>query len=234
MPSPILLLHICAAVVGLLSGATAMLFRKGSGLHGAAGSVFFVSMLVMTSSAAYVAVFERPNMLNAVVALLTFYLVSTAWRAARNRAGKTGSFDVAALLFILAVGLAGVTFGLEAAGSPKGSKDGMPPGIYFFFGITALLCGVTDIRMLRRGALDGSQRIARHLWRMSSALLITLMSFIPGNLRLLPESVRHSGVIYLPHLLLVGAMIYWRIRVRRRRRPRAEPLEPPLGLKAVA
>ena len=44
MHTTLSMIHICGAVVGLLSGFMAMTFRKGSGLHGAAGSVFFVSM----------------------------------------------------------------------------------------------------------------------------------------------------------------------------------------------
>ncbi len=39
------LLHVCSATVAMLSGFMAMAFRKGSGLHGAAGSVFSVSLL---------------------------------------------------------------------------------------------------------------------------------------------------------------------------------------------
>ena len=36
----LILIHVCSATVGLLSGFLAMVFRKGSGLHGAAGSNF--------------------------------------------------------------------------------------------------------------------------------------------------------------------------------------------------
>jgi len=43
--NPLLMVHICGAIVGLLSGFMAMALRKGSGLHGAAGSVFSVSLL---------------------------------------------------------------------------------------------------------------------------------------------------------------------------------------------
>ena len=48
----LLLLHVCGAVVGLLSGFAAMLVRKGSNWHGATGTVFFGSMLIMSSTAA--------------------------------------------------------------------------------------------------------------------------------------------------------------------------------------
>jgi uncharacterized membrane protein len=215
--TPLILLHICTAVIGLLSGFLAMFFRKGSGWHGAAGNVFFVSMLLMSSSAAYIAQFERPNALNTVVGLLTFYLVGTAWWTARHRDGKTSIFDRAALLFIASVSVAALTSGFQAANSARGSKDGMPAAIYFMFGSIAVLCSVSDIRMLARGSVSGSQRIARHLWRMSLALLITTLSFFPGQARQLPQWLREAGWMYLPHLFVVGSMIFWMYRVKRKR-----------------
>ena len=58
--SPVLFVHICGATIGLLSGYMALLFRKGSGLHGAAGNVFFIAMLSMSASGAYIASFVHP------------------------------------------------------------------------------------------------------------------------------------------------------------------------------
>src|SRR5688500_18597068 len=107
----LLLIHISGAVIGLLSGFLAMFLRKGSGPHGAAGTVFFVSMLGMSGTGAYIAIFLRPNALNVVVALLTFYLVSTSWRAAKNREGGTNRFDIGALLVIAGAGVFGVVSG---------------------------------------------------------------------------------------------------------------------------
>jgi len=214
---PILLVHISAATVGLLSGAMAMVLRKGSGRHGAAGTVFFVSMLIMSSTAAYIAAFLKPIALNVVVAMLTFYLVSTAWWTARHREARIGAFDVGALLFVLLVAAAGLTFGFEAASNPTGAKDQMPAGLYFFFGSMALLAAVSDIRMLARGGVSGPRRIARHLYRMCFALLIAMFSFYPGQAKLFPVWLRETNLLMVPHLLLIGSLIFWRFRVMRRK-----------------
>jgi len=77
--SPLLILHICGGTVGLLSGTTAMTFRKGSRWHGMAGNVFFVSMLTMSSAGAYMATVKQQTG-NIIGGVLTFYLVATAWR----------------------------------------------------------------------------------------------------------------------------------------------------------
>jgi len=57
--SILLTIHIAGALVGLLSGWTALLLRKGSRRHGAAGTVFFVSMLTMCTSAVILAVMKQ-------------------------------------------------------------------------------------------------------------------------------------------------------------------------------
>jgi hypothetical protein len=212
---PLLLFHISCAVVGLLSGAMAMIFRKGSGRHGAAGTVFFVSMLFMSSSAAWIASAFRPNALNVVVSLLTFYLVSTGWWTAKRRTAGTNVFDLVAMLFVLGVGIAGVTFGFEAANSATGKKDFMPAPIYFVFGSIALLCAVADLRMIVRGGITGGRRVARHLWRMGLALFIATMSLYPGQAKLFSKALRDSNLLFIPMLLLVASMIFWLFRVRR-------------------
>jgi uncharacterized membrane protein len=214
--SPLLLIHISGAVIGLLSGAMAMFFRKGSGLHGAAGSVFFVSMMCMSSTGAYVAWFDRPNKANFVVATLTFYLVTTAWRAARRREAKPNLFDRIALAVVLADGMAGLIWGLQAANSARGTKDGMPAAIYLIFGTIALLFASADFRMIRRGGVAGAKRIARHLVRMTVALLIALMSLYPGQARLFPAWFKATNLMFVPHVLLIGAMLFWTVRMRRR------------------
>ena len=201
------LLHICAATVGLLSGYLAMLLRKGTSVHRVTGSIFVVSMLTMSASAAYLAAFVSPNRLNVVAALLTFYLVATAWWTARRRDGGRSSLDLAGLLLVTAVAVMGLTFGREAR----------------FFGIVASLFVISDVRMLVRGGVSGPRRIARHLWRMCLALLIATLSLYPGQAKLFSQPVRETGLLFVPHVFLVAAMIFWMVRVRKRRTaPRTE------------
>lgn len=203
--SLVLLIHVFGAVLGLLSGVLSIAFRKGSGLHGAAGTVFFVSMLAMSASAVYSALFLKPERINVVVGMLTFYLVSTAWRAARVRDGRTGAFDVVAMLFVTGVGVTGYVFGFQSRAAAA---------IFFVFGSIAFLCAFTDVRMLRRGGVVGRERIARHLWRMCLALLIAVVAFYPGQAKLFPPSMR-SGWFFVPHLFVVVTMIFWRIRYKK-------------------
>jgi uncharacterized membrane protein len=112
MRLPILILHICAGIVGLLSGTAAMSFRKGSHWHRVAGNVFVVSMLTMGVCGSYLAVMKH-QMNNVFGGLLTVYLVSTAWLAGRHRDGETTLFDWAALLMALEIGGSLLTLGVR-------------------------------------------------------------------------------------------------------------------------
>jgi uncharacterized membrane protein len=211
--SPILLFHICAGTLGLLSGAVAMSFRKGSRRHRVAGNVFFISMLSMSAAGAYMA-FMKSQMNNVFGGVLTFYLVATAWVTARRRDGETGIFDWVALLVALAVGAVIVTYGLEAANSQTGSKGGIPTGMYFFLGSVALLSAAGDVRMLVRGGVSGAQRIARHLWRMCFALFIAAGSLFLGQQQVFPALLRKTNVLFIPSILPLILMIFWLFRVR--------------------
>lgn len=57
----ILFLHIAGGTVGIISGAVALLSRKGGRSHRIAGTVFLVSMLIMASIGSSAAAFPAPH-----------------------------------------------------------------------------------------------------------------------------------------------------------------------------
>ena len=210
--SALLILHICSAIVGLLSGWAALFFRKGFRRHRAAGNVFFVSMLSMSASAACMASMKQ-ELMNLVVGVLTFYLVATAWLTVRRKEGETGLFEFGAMLVVLADGAACLIFGWEASHGATGLKDGYPAVAYLIFGSVALLCAALDVRMLIRGGVSGALRIARHLWRMCFALLITTISFFLGKQRLFPEAILKTHLNLVPIVANAVVIIFWLCRI---------------------
>jgi hypothetical protein len=213
MQSPILFFHIVAGTLGMLSGFVAVFLRKGSRRHGVAGTVFSVSMLGLGASGTYLAILKhQPG--NILGGMLTFYLVATAWITARRKQEETGIFDWGALLVVFAIAAVAVTFGVEAAMSPTGLKYDYPPWPYFMFGLVALLATVGDIRMLVRGGISGTQRLARHLWRMCFALFIAAASIFLARQQLFPAIFRKTGVLILLSFLPLLLMIFWLVRVR--------------------
>src|SRR5205807_1947747 len=178
--SPLLVFHICAGTIGLLSGSAAMSFRKGSRRHRMAGNVFVISMLSLSVSGAYLGLMKH-QVLNCLMGVLTFYLVATAWWTARRRDGEAGIFDWGALMVPVAVGASLAIYGLEAAKSHPGLKREYPAAAYFIFGFLALLFAAGDVRTLVRGGVSGAQRIARHVRRMCFAWFIAAGSFFLGQ-----------------------------------------------------
>jgi hypothetical protein len=212
--SPILVLHISAGIIGILSGTAAMSFRKGSPRHALAGKVFVASMLTMAVGAVSLAVMKH-QMNNVGGGVLTFYLVGTAWLTARRRDGETSIFDWVALLIPLWAGIGGWINGLEAVHSPTGSKYGVPAGMHFFLGSVMLLAAAGDLRMLLRGGVFGVQLITRHLWRMCFGLFIATGSFFLGQgSKVFPAFVLKSNVLFIPAILPLLLLIFWIIRVR--------------------
>jgi hypothetical protein len=213
MRSPLLLLHIVAGTLGMLSGFVAVFLRKGSRQHGVAGNVFVIAMVCLSLSGVILAIMKsQPG--NILGGTLTFYLVATAWMTARRTDAKTGILDWGALLIALGLATVEVTWGLEATMSPTGLKHDYPPGPYFFLGSVAVLAVVGDVRMLARGGISGTQRIARHLWRMCFALFIAAASIFLARQQIFPALMRKTGVLLLLSFLPLLLMIFWLLRVR--------------------
>lgn len=210
-----LYLHIAGGGLGLISGAAALVFRKGGHRHRLAGNVFFVSMLVMAGTGAGVAVLlsERASVLGGLV---TGYLVATAWFTVRRPPGTIGRLEVAGCVAAFGLTAAAWSLGAMAARSPTGTLDEQPWQAFVIFGFVAPLAAAFDLKVVVRGGIAGAQRIARHLWRMCIGLWIAAVSFFLGQQGSLPEVVRGSVLLFLPPLAVLVVMGYWLWRVRLR------------------
>ena len=224
--SPILLVHILGGTLGLVSGAAAVVFRKGSRWHVLAGRVFVASMLTMGTAATYLAIIKHQNS-NIGGGILTFYLVGTAWLTARRRDGEISRWDWVALVIPLTVGLLTWMNGINVLRSGRTSQDGVPVGMMFFFGSICLLAAAGDVRMLLHGGVSGAKRLARHLWRMCYGLFIAAGSFFLGGanrpLRLLstvglgqhlPRALFSISLYLVLTILPLVLLVFWLVRGR--------------------
>jgi hypothetical protein len=217
MHTAILDLHIVSGTLGMLSGFVAVFLRKGSHRHGVAGNVFVLSMVSLSLTGVYLALMklsapgQPPNVIGGT---LTFYLVTTAWLTAKRQAGKPGIVDWGALLVVLSLAAVELTWGAEAAMSPTGLKYDYPPGPYFFMGSVAALAAMGDVRMIAGRGIAGTERMARHLWRMCFALFIASASIFLARQHLFPAFMRKTGMLMLLSFLPLVLLIYWMLRVR--------------------
>jgi len=213
MRLPLLVLHICGGVSALLAGFSALAFRKGSRWHSIAGDVFAVAMVCMGTAGVSLAIMKsEPG--NILGGTLTLYLVTTSWMTAKRRKVETSIFDWSAFLTVLTLTAVEMTFGVDAALSPTGLKYDYPPGPYFLFGSVALLAATGDVRILLLKNISGTQRIARHLWRMCFALFIASTSLFLARQQLFPALLRKTGTLVLLSFLPLIVMIFWLVRMR--------------------
>ena len=223
--SPLLLVHMTGGVVGMLSGAAALIFRKGSPRHVLAGKIFVASMLIMSAGATYLAVVKHQTS-NIGGGIFTFYLIVTAWLTARRSDGETSRFDWLGLLVPLTLGLLTWMNGIRLVRMGASSQDGVPVGMTFFTGTVMLLAAAGDVRMLLRGGVADAKRIVRHLWRMCFGLFIAAGSFFMGPdnrpQRLLsamgigqhlPTAIFSMGLYLVLTVLPLILLVFWVFRV---------------------
>lgn len=208
-----MMIHIAGGTVGLVGGFGALAVAKGERLHRILGTGFFVGMLLMSGFGAVMAVF-LPSRITIVAGCLTFYLVATAWMTVRRPENTTGRFEAGAMVAATLIALGAVTVSSAALLNPNGRLDGLPPQPVLVFAFVAALAAVCDWRLVRRDGIAGRARIARHLWRMTTALLIVALSFFLGQQKMMPESWQGSPVWFLPPLLVFAALVFWMLRVR--------------------
>lgn len=206
--------HILAGSLSLLAGAAAMMLRKGSTAHGLAGETFVIAMLIMAGTGTIMSIAIVPVMGNVMGGLLTMYLVVTAWATAFRAPRQVGTHEFLGMALGIAIGIAGIAFGLEASARAQQRLHGYPAMFYYIFGGIALLGATLDARMIAQGGFSGSQRTARHLSRMCLAMYMATMSFFIGQARLLPMWMKEARLNLVPVLLVVGALIYFLIRFR--------------------
>ena len=209
--------HIAVGAVAVLAGFAAVVFRKGEAAHRTAGSIFVISMVLMTTTAAYLA--WRIQSFTLVSAIVAAYVVITSWATIRRHDGRYGAIEVIGMLFVLGASALNLWMGWQALHAPGGEVGGYPPGPYLVFGSVGALMAATDLKVIVRGGITGKARIERHLWRMCMGLFLAVASFLTQGLRhILPDHLKgtalHWALIFVPSLIAIAVMIYWLIRVR--------------------
>jgi uncharacterized membrane protein len=205
-------IHVAAGGLALVLGAIALLVKKGGTIHRRSGLLFVYAMVVMGVSASILG--------NVGGGLMTVYFVGTALTTVRPVSAWTRTFDVAALMIVVALALLSIVGGVKAFNSPGGFLNGVPFVMHFFLAAVMLLAAAGDVRIMRFGVPRGGPRLARHLWRMCFSLFIAAGSFFSIRERVakvLPEPFTTAPMRALPILLVFGAMFYWLWRVRGRR-----------------
>ena len=217
MPA-LIALHVVAGATAITAGAGAVWVMKGSLRHRQLGIIFAIALILTIAIAIYLAAFVPPLSSRAAppqasisVALLTGYLVATAWSTVRQKPSRIGRVDYATSAFgaLIALGLS--IFGAISATRLASPRASIP---YFVFAAFAAFATALDVRMILRGGLSASQRIARHLWRMCAAWFFACAFFFIGQQKVMPTWLRGSPLLLLAAVVPLLVMACWLLRIQ--------------------
>ena len=207
---PTYVVHIGAGGLSLVAGYVALYATKGGSLHRRSGAVFVYAMLVMAIFGGVISAVRGVAMaINIPAAIVTSYLVMTSLITLRP-AGATPRF-LDRLLMLVAFGLGLACLVLLFSTGPLAAFP------LIMFGTVATIGAFGDLRVIRRGKLQGVPRLRRHLWRMTFALFIAALSFFIGQAKVIPEAIRNGPLLAMPVLAVLLTLIYWLWRTRAKR-----------------
>ncbi|HEX8691390.1 MAG TPA: hypothetical protein VF746_03020 [Longimicrobium sp.] len=222
----VLAFHLATGLVALAAGFMAIAVRKGGTWHRRSGLVFVYAMIATAIAVAIISAYEGKSIGGGV---LIVYLVFTAYTAVKPLpgAGRRVGMALMVLAFTLAAGE--YTRAFTALGRPGNQIDGVPAGMMFFMATVILLAAIGDLRMIRAGGIQGTRRLARHLWRMSFGLFIASGSFLLGQMKFIPEPIRIVPLLVVLAVSPLVVLLFWMWRVRLKQNLRgmmtAKPIE---------
>lgn len=216
LPWLFLVFHVLMGVVALTTGIVAIAVRKGGPWHRHSGVIFVGTMIAMGLSGVGIAVYEGKA--DAASGALAAYFAFTAWTTLRPLPGVGVPAHIAVMVLAVAGGASLYLDAFTALGNPGNQLDGVPAGMHFFLGTILLLAAIGDARMIRVGGLQGTRRLARHLWRMCFGLFITTGSFVAQlvQMRFMPAWTRSITLILVLAAGPLLVLLYWMWRVRLR------------------
>jgi len=127
-----LIFHVIAGSLVLFFGYLALFASKGLRLHRQAGNIFFIAMIILSLSAAYLEVRlgDFP-----IMGVFSFYFTSTSWATVRRQTGKIGRFEFCSFVGITLVAVTFYKWGFDIVYNGKVLEGTLPLAGYFIFGV---------------------------------------------------------------------------------------------------
>ncbi|WP_020600904.1 DUF2306 domain-containing protein [Spirosoma panaciterrae] len=206
--SSLLIAHIATGSIALLVGLIPMFSQKGSRLHNRAGLVYVYCMITVAITALLLCGLQPFKMMRLFltgIAVFSFYLSMTGWRATKQKKSGPSSFDKGLTFVTLAVSLAMIGFGGYLLITYGASFF---PILFSFFGILTLVFAGRDLQFMAR-PVEKMHWFFQHFTRMGGSYIATFTAALVVNMgRMLssdsPEWLFTAGWIAPT---LVGSML---------------------------
>ena len=204
MMESLLILHVTAGCLALVTAGAALVLKKGGQSHRWAGRFYFVAMVIIFLTAVIMSLLTANTFLF-LIALFSFYLAFSGWRFARNRSGEPHWIDWLAVIIMVSSGF--LMWLLVVDHYPKWGSASLTLGV---FGFIAIALGLSDARSHRDRTATGKIRIAKHLTSMLGGTIAVLTAVLVVNVSFTPVWL---GWV-LPTVLMVPVIIWWSKKVK--------------------
>ena len=187
----ILLVHITAGIIALLSGMAAIVTVKGGSRHNRAGKFYGVSMAVVVVTALPLSVWID-NWFLFAIAIFSGYLVAGGYRIVLRRRSSLQDptltdYTLHGMMF--AVGTAMI--GIGGYGTVTGIME--LGSVLAVFGLIGGILAVRELSQYRVPGPDRTPWFERHIAFMSGGYIATVTAAVTVNLSMLPPLVRWLG-----------------------------------------
>ncbi len=216
----LLVIHIAAGSVALLTAFVALVTTKGGTIHVRAGRIYAVCMTLIFITAIPLAILGASVFL-LLIAVFSFYLVFAGWRFARNRSRRPQAVDWIAAAIMGLTGLGMWCYAVVLALSDGGNWVTLVA-----FGFIAVALSVADGLFFNRGRPGKRRpaphlRIQRHLTNMMAGTISTITAVMVVNVNMDPVWVPWL----LPTIVIAPLIIWWNVRTALQARSRPAPAE---------
>ena len=208
-------LHIAAGTIALFVAPGAMLTLKGGLAHRRWGKVYFWAMALVAASAIVLGLW-RPNIFLTLLALFSFYMAFSGYRALSRKRPAQGdrpeAIDWVGALVTLAASAAMIVLGFVRP-SPAWQRVGIVPVV---FGVLGIVLAGLDVMKFVRPSTDRHAWWFAHMGGMLGSYIAAVSAFSVVNFTFLPTTARWLWPTVIGTPLITLWIVYYKLSFRRR------------------
>jgi len=208
----ILMIHIAAGLIVILTGITVLIIHKGGRRHRQLGWIYFWAMMGISISGVGLLLVDRFNLFLLLIAVLTFYISYTGVRSFRRVADRINLLDYCAAGAALLAGLLSTAHGTYnfirlAVFSPNAL-------LFFLFGVFLSFNAWSDLQWYKMPSImTGQWRVRYHITRMGGSFIAAITAFALIAVQRMVDEWAYSWIIWLLPTILITPLISYYKRV---------------------
>lgn len=199
----LLIIHIIAGSIGLLTGTINIIKKKGDKAHKSVGKFFFYSMLINGFAGLIMSLIHRNDFL-LIVAVFSIYMVATGQRFLSlkqlHKEQKPKTIDWILTYTMLVFAFLFITYGSYLLINKV--NFGI---VLLVFGVVSCLMAIKDIKVYKGNIKEKNYWLLLHIQRMVGSYIAALTAFIVVNNHFLP------GIVgwLLPTVIFTPLIVKW-------------------------